>query len=266
MNEKWFALSVKETESKLKTNAATGLSRKAARSRALRNNDKIFYTKTKKPYSMLLDILSDFALILLLITAASSIIFDEGHSPIMVFALCVISIIVSFFYYYRSQRTMESMNTLFRPVAKVIRGGRLYRIDIDSIVVGDVILLERGDVVGCDARIVTSDSLSVMMMVDRDKYELLEKSAECALKENENNPKNMRNILHAGSVIETGSARAIAVATGRYTYIGARTGGISEPYNDNVPAELKKLRGYCSRINMFSMSCILPFCMISLLF
>ena len=266
MNEKWFALSVKETESKLKTNAATGLSRKVARSRALRSNSRIFYTKTKKPYRMLIDILSDFALILLLITAASSIIFDEGHSPVMVLVLSVISIIVSFLYYYRSQRTMESMNTLFRPTAKVIRGGKLYRIDIDSLVVGDVILLERGDVVGCDARIVTSDSLSVMMRVDLNKYELLEKNAECALNDNENNPKNMKNVLHAGSVIETGSARAIAVATGRYTYIGARTGGISEPYNDNVPAELKKLRGYCSKINMFSMICILPFCMMSLLF
>ncbi|MBE6534273.1 MAG: cation-transporting P-type ATPase, partial [Ruminococcaceae bacterium] len=264
--EKWFALSVKQTEAKLKTNAATGLSRKAARSRALNDNGKLFYTKTKRPYRMLLDILSDFALILLLITIVASIVFDEGQSPAVVLALAVFSIIISFFYYYRAQRSMESMNTLFRPTAKVIRNGKLYKIDFDNVVVGDVLLLEKGDIIACDARIVTSNSLKVMMRVDKEKYELLEKNAEWAINPNEKNPKEFRNILHAGSVIEEGSARVIAVATGRYTYLGALTGGIAEPYSDNVPAELKKLRKYCSKISMLSMICVLPFCIISLLF
>ena len=265
MNEKWFALSVKQTEAKLKTNAATGLSRKAARSRASQD-DKLFYTKKKKAYRMLLDVVSDFALILLLITVVASILFDEGQSPVMVLALTLLSIAISFVYYYRAQRAMESMSTLFRPTAKIIRNGKLYRVDMDDVVVGDVILLERGDLLGCDARIVTSDSLRVMMRVDKNRYEPLVKNAECAAPESENDPRRMKNILHAGSVIESGSARAIAVATGKYTYLGALTGGISEPYNDNVPAELKKIRGYCSKISMFSMICILPFCVISLLF
>ena len=266
MNEKWFALSVKEIEAKLKTNAATGLSRKAARSRCLTDSGKLFYTKTKKPYKMLSDVLADFALIILLITIAVSVIFAEGEYPIVVLALALISILISFLYYYRSQRTMEAMNALFRPTHKVIRGGKLYRVDIDSVAIGDVVLLNRGDVLGCDARIVTSDSLSVLMRVDKSNYVKLDKNAECAISENENDPKNMKNIIHAGSVVESGSARAIAVATGKYTYLGARTGGIVEPYSDNVPAELKKLRSYCSKISLFSMICVLPFCIISLLF
>lgn len=266
MNEKWFALSVKEIEAKLKTNAATGLSRKAARSRSLADNGKLFYTRTKKPYKMLTDILSDFALIILLITIVVSVVFDEGQSPIVVLVLALLSILISFLYYYRSQRTMESMNTIFRPTAKVIRSGKLYRVDLDSVVVGDVVLLNRGDVLGCDARIVTSDSLEVLMRVDKSNYVSLSKTAECVVASSENDPKNMKNILHAGSVIESGSARAIAVATGKYTYLGARTGGIAEPYNDNIPAELKKLRSYCSKISLFSMICVLPFCVISLLF
>lgn len=266
MNEKWFALSVKEIEAKLKTNAATGLSRKAARSRGLKDNGKLFYTKTKKPYRMLTDILSDFALIILLITIVASVIFDEGQSPIAVLGLTVVSIFISFLYYYRSQRTMEVMNSLFRPTSKVIRGGKLYRVDLDNVVVGDVILLNRGDVLGCDARIVTSDSLSVLMRVDKKNYVPLDKRAESVVSPNENDARKMNNILHAGSVVESGSARAIVFATGKYTYLGALTGGIAEPYNDNIPEELKKLRSYCSKISLFSMICILPFCLISLLF
>ena len=266
MNEKWFALSVKEIEAKLKTNAATGLSRKAARSRALKDTGALFYTKTKKPYKMLSDILSDFALIILLITIAASVIFDEGQSPLAVLTLSLVSIFISFLYYYRSQRSMEAMNALFRPNAKVIRSGKLYRIDINDIVIGDVLLLNRGDVLGCDARIVTSDSLKVSMRVDKKNFVALEKKAECAISPEENDVKKQSNILHAGSIVESGSARAIAVAVGKYTYLGALTGGIAEPYNDNIPNELKKLRSYCAKISMLSLICILPFCLISLLF
>ncbi len=268
MNEKWFLLSVSEIEKKLKTNAASGLTRKAARSawyRVGRKSGALFITQRKSFGKMLGEIFADFSLIMLLLAALFAILFDEGHMGWTVMIIALISLIFSFAVYHHLQRSMEQLNLYFQPTAKVIRGGKLYKIAFDNVVPGDVILLEKGDVVCADARLITSDSLKVSMRVNKSKYLPLDKQSNGVISPDENNPAKFLNILHGGSVILEGSARAIVYATGKYTYLGAMTGGIVQPYNDNVPKELKKMRKICARISMFSLVAILPFCVISIL-
>lgn len=268
MNEKWFLLSIAEIEKKLKTNAASGLTRKAARSawyRFGRKSGNLFITQRKSLGKMLGEIFADFSLIMLLLAALFAILFDEGHMGWTVMSIALISLIFSFAVYYNLQRSMEQLNLYFQPTAKVIRGGKLYKIAFDNVVPGDVILLEKGDVVCADARLVTSDSLKVSMRVNKSKYISLDKQSNGVISPDENNPAKFLNILHGGSVIAEGSARAIVYATGKYTYLGAMTGGIVQPYNDNVPQELKKMRKICARISMFSLVAILPFCVISII-
>ncbi len=269
MNEKWFSMSVGDVEKKLKTNAASGLSRKAARSAWYRGHaqDKhrrILFFKRRKPFGRMLgDIFADFALVIMLLAATFAIVLNEGLVGITVITILFIGLAVSLLVYFISQRTMEQMNLYFLPTAKVIRGGKLYRISFDNVVEGDVIIFEKGDIVPADARLVTSDKLSVSMRIDKSKYIFLQKQAQGVVFEGETNPAKMSNILHAGSVIEEGSARAVVYAIGLYTYLGARTGGIPVLYSDNIPRELKKMKKICSQINLFSMICILPLCIIS---
>ena len=268
MNEKWFLLSIAEIEKKLKTNAASGLTRKAARSawhRISRKNGSLFITQRKSFGKMLGEIFADFSLIMLLLAALFAILFDEGHIGWTVMVIALVSLIFSFVLYHNLQRSMEQLNLYFQPTAKVIRGGKLYRISFDNVVPGDVILLEKGDIVCADARLITSDSLKVSMRVNKSKHIPLDKQSNGVISPEENNPAKFANILHGGSVITEGNARAIVYATGKYTYLGAMTGGIVEPYNDNVPAELKKMRKICARISMFSLIAILPFCVVSIL-
>ncbi len=271
MNEKWFSLGVSEIEQKLKTNAASGLSRKAARSawyreyRAHGKGGALFVRKTKGIGKMIGEIMGDFAFVMLLLAAVLAVLFDDKFVGVTVVAICAISLILSFVIYYRSERAMEQMNLYFLPTAKVIRGGKLYRVSFENVVAGDVIILERGDIVPADARLVTSDKLNVAMRIDKDKYISLLKQAHGVVLPEENNPSKFVNIVHAGSVIQEGSARAIVYATGTYTYLGALTGGIPEFYSDNIPQELKKMKRICSKIGMVSLLCILPFSIISLL-
>lgn len=268
MNEKWFQLSIPEIEKKLKTNAASGLSRKAARSAWYRSFQKVpplFIRKSKKAGKMLGEILSDFALVMLLLAAFFALLFAEHATGITVLTICILNITVAFAFYCRSQRTMEKVNLYFTPTAKVIRGGRLYRTTFENIVPGDVILVQKGDIICADARLVTSDNLSVLMRLNKQKAVKLSKQAQCAISETEVKPANMSNVIHAGSIVKEGSGRAIVFATGTYTYLGAMTGGLTELYNDNTPDELKKMKKICSQISLISMLCILPFTVVSLL-
>lgn len=267
MNEKWFSLSVAQIEQKLKTNAASGLSRKAARSRCDKKSKPFFTVKKKTPQRLLTELLSDFFLVMLVLVAFFSLFFDGYKGgAIAILILVTINLALAFFVHYRSTRSMESMNEFFAPTARVIRGGKLYIADYRDVVEGDVILIEKGDIIGCDARLIHSDSLKVNMRVDKKNTETLEKYAHGHVAEEELYAKNMVNMVHAGSVVEEGSGRAVVVATGDYTYLGAMTGGISDIPSQELPKGLSEIRAGSHKMGLLLLLLILPFCMLSLLF
>ncbi len=266
MNEKWFELSVDQVEKKLKTNAASGLSRKAARSRVNPNAGSVFITPTKSPFRLLGELVSDFALILLFFVALISLFFEEYRSGITVLALLGAQVIVAWICFYRAHRTVESLSSFFYPTARAIRGGKLFYVDFRSVVPGDVILIEEGDILCCDARLVTSDALKVQMRINREQVMPLDKMASAFVRKGENRAHEMANMLHAGSVVMSGSGRAIVTAVGRYTYLGAMTGGVVLPMGKRIPTAIILLRKICSKINMISLLAVLPVSLISLLF
>lgn len=269
MNEKWFAMSIEEIEKKLKTNAACGISAKAARSRRAKADKEIpFFTVKKKRWDkLLLDLLSDFFLIMLLFVAVFSLFF-EGDYVIGcgMLLLIAVNLAMSFFFYFRDRRGLDTITELFAPTARVIRGGKLYIADYRDVVPGDVIIIERGDVIGCDARLVHSDGLSVVMKLDKKKERLLQKYAGGVVSTGELYAENMSNMIHAGSTVKEGSGRAIVVATGEYTYLGAMTGGITEIPSTELPEGLAALKKRFSSLGMLLLILTLPFCIFSLLF
>ena len=265
MNEKWFAPDISQIEKKLKTNAASGLSLRAARSRRGKAGGGFFITPKKSVFSIVLEVLSDFALVILLISAVVALCFREYTLGIGVLVTLLFNIVVTAALYYRSQRLFESVENYFHPSVTVIRGGKAYCIDSESVVVGDVVLLSAGDVLSFDARLITSDKLRVMVRVDRKTVVECEKYAECRVSDVEYDIRNMPNMVHAGSVIKEGSARAIVTAVGRYTYYGAMTGGVVLNTSHKVPRTLSLLKKYCSSVSFALMIAILPFTLLCLL-
>ena len=142
MNEKWFALDIKQIEKKLKTNAASGLSRQAARSRENKNNGQLFHVPKKSFLRNIWGFLSDFSLIILLLGAIFSLFFEneERMRGIAILVIVVSSLAISISLYLRSQKTVDGFASFFYPSVKVIRGGKLHRIDFRRVVIGDVII------------------------------------------------------------------------------------------------------------------------------
>ena len=265
MSEKWFLLPIGDIEKKLKTNAASGLSVKAARARV--SKDEPFFRVRKKSIGFLIiDLFSDFFLLLLTLISFFSLFFDGDRiigGVALIFILLDLACI--FLLHFRNKRSVESMTALFLPTARVIRGGKLYILDYKDVVVGDVILIEKGDILGVDARLVHSENLKVIMRVDKKNEKELLKYANGAVKSDELYAENMANMVHAGSVIEEGSGRAIVIATGSYTYLGSMTGGLSQGIDDELPETLNILKRKCSKFSMILLAALLPFCLISLL-
>lgn len=265
MNEKWFSMPIDEVEKKLKTNAASGLNLKAAKAR--KSKDEPFFRVRKRSIGLLIvDLFADFFLLLLTLVSFFALFFEGDRiigSAVLIFIFLELAFV--FLIHFRDKRNAESLSKLFLPTARVIRGGKLYILDYKDVVVGDVIMIEKGDVIGVDARLVHSDGLKVRMRLDKKSEKDLEKFAGGAVSENELYAENMVNMLHAGSVVKEGSGRAIVIATGDYTYLGAMMGGLSQGVDDELPETLKVLQKKCSKFSMILLIALLPFCLVSLL-
>ena len=205
MSEKWFLSSIGDIEKKLKTNAASGLSQKAAHARI--GKDSPFFKIKKKSIGVLIvNLFADFFLLLLTLTAFFALFFDGdriiGGAALV---LIVLDLIFIFLLHFRDKRSVESLSALFLPTARVIRGGKLYVLDYKDVVVGDVIMIEKGDIIGVDARLVYSENLKVSMRVDRSTEKELSKYANGAVKPDELYAENMVNMVHAGSTVQEGA-------------------------------------------------------------
>ena len=264
-NEKWFSLSVEQIEKILKTNAASGLAPKAARSRSQNGDIEAVRIKGKGLKNILVELFADFTWLIFVASAILAWTFGNVYLGASITLLLVLNAIVSSAIYYKSEKFEKNMEKHFLPTVKTIRGGHLYNIDYSSIVVGDVIIIEKGDVLCCDARLVTSEALKVTMQIDRDKYVCLDKQAHGHISENANLAENHVNMVHAGSVVEEGSARGIVVAVGKYTYLSAKLGTICYEAKQSFPNEIEKMRRTSSSIAFWLILSVLPFCVISLL-
>ena len=117
---------------------------------------------------------------------------------------------------YQAAKTMESFRQLLPPRAKVLREGKIREILASELVVGEIILLEEGDKVPADGRLIESNSLKVDHSTITGEAEPQLRSLECT------NSKILecRNTVFSGTLVQSGNGKAVVFGTGQNTQIG----------------------------------------------
>jgi len=118
---------------------------------------------------------------------------------------------------YQAAKTMESFRQLLPPHAKVLRDGRVKDVLASELVVGDVILLEEGDKVPADGRLIETNSLKVDNSSLTGESEPQLRSIECT----HENMLECRNMVFSGTLVQSGNGKAIIFGTGQDTQIGS---------------------------------------------
>lgn len=134
-------------------------------------------------------------------------------------ALLVVVILNSTFTFiqeYQAEKIMASFRQLIPPKARVLRNDEIAEILASDIVVGDVILLEEGDKVPADGRLIEVNSLKVDNSPITGEAEPQLRSLECT----HPNILECRNMVFSGTLVQTGNGRAIIFGTGANTQIG----------------------------------------------
>ncbi|MBE6608194.1 MAG: cation-transporting P-type ATPase [Ruminococcaceae bacterium] len=223
MAERWHDKTAAEVEELTGSDIQNGLSPEIARERLDKNGrNDVFPIEHRSMTGYMADFSTNGLSLLLVLVSLISIFFKEYLLAISAVILIGVSYFVTFMAYYSSRILLERAARNSLPNAKVIRGGKLITVKQDEIVTGDVIQLSAGDIVPCDARIVSVNHLYIVETGITDGVGSIEKQSDFV--EYRNVPPHMCfNMAWASTIVTKGSGRAIACEVGKNTLV-RRTG------------------------------------------
>lgn len=193
--------------------------------------------KEKSLFRLFLDQLNNPVIYLLFAAVVISFIFKDIPEAIAILIVIILNTIIGFWMEYQARTSMKALRELDKLKANVQREGESKVIDAEKLVPGDVLILESGDVVPADARIISSAEL------EADESPLTGESLPVE-KEDERLEEDIplgdrKNMLHKGTALVSGKARAIVTATGKNTEIGKISEMVSEEDKEKIPLNVK---------------------------
>lgn len=174
--------------------------------------------------------------VLLALLAAVSFATGDVRAGTVIVLMVLLGVVLRFVQESRADAAAAKLKALIRVTATVVRGGQPREIPIEDLVPGDVVQLVAGDMIPADVRLITCKDLHVVQSSLTGETFPAEKSdvPEPAGRP----PLELRNVCFLGTSVESGSALAVVVSTGRETYLGTMADVIVEQ-----PAETSFDRG-----------------------
>ena len=162
MSSRWYTFSVQEVIAKLQTDLQKGLSDKEAKERVLAYGPNQLAQASRDPaWKLFLAQFKDFMVLVLLAATAISGLLGEYADAITIAIIVMANAILGFVQEYRAERSLETLKKLTSPEARVIRNGRECKLPSAALVPGDIVLLEEGDRIPADMRLLHTASLEV---------------------------------------------------------------------------------------------------------
>ena len=196
-----------------------GLSSEQAAERLKKDGKNVLAEGKKK--TVLQVFLGQFAdlLVLILIAAAIVSMFSGNiESTIVIFAVIIMNAILGTAQHVKAEKSLDSLKSLSSPSAKVIRDGQKIEIDSKNVVAGDIIVLEAGDLVVADGRIIRNYSLQVNESSLTGESTNVDKNDETL--SGETPLADRANMVFSGSLVTYGRALVLVTETGMNTEIG----------------------------------------------
>ncbi|MBI4971938.1 MAG: cation-translocating P-type ATPase [Candidatus Omnitrophica bacterium] len=234
--QRWHVLDQHQVLEELRTQPHLGLISAEAHKRLAEFG--LNELQKKKQVSVLKIFLKQFKNILLIILLAAialSALIGEAESAFIIFIIVIFCAVLGFVQEYRAERAVESLKRMLAPTARVLRDGKEETIEAKLLVPGDILLLEAGDKISADARLLeihllkcdeaslTGESIPVGKSI-----EPLHESAGIA---------EMKNMVFTGTAVIYGRGKAVVTATGSGTELGKIAGELSEIKKEETPLE-----------------------------
>ena len=219
----WFSKLPGQVLSELDTDPKRGLSAAQAQRRLAQHGpNRLERAGRRGLASRLLDQFKDPMVLVLLAAAALSLLSTGGEDwveAVIILVIVLVNACISISQENSAEKALEALQRMSAPLAKVIRDGRLDRLDTEALVPGDLIVLEAGDLVPADARILECANLKADESAITGESVPVSKQAVPSLPE-DTPLGDRRNMVVASTVITNGRATCVVTATGMDTEVG----------------------------------------------
>lgn len=178
----------------------------------------------------------DFLVLILIASAVISGILGDVESAAVIVTVITINAILGTIQTVKAEQSLQSLKKLSGPEAKVLRDGTAIQLPARELVVGDVILLEAGDMVPADGRLIENASLKVDESALTGESLAVEKNMDTLLKEAPLGDRT--NMLFSGSFITYGRGKAVVTEIGMQTEVGKIAGLLKSTSEKQTPLQM----------------------------
>ena len=220
----------------LNTDLHAGLDEAEVKSRL----EKYGYNELKKeegisPFTLFVNQFKNILIIILLIATILSALVGETFDAALILVIVVFCAVLGFIQEYRAERALEALKKMLSPTITALRGGKEEEVPSKELVPGDILLLEAGDKIPTDARLVENHSLRC------DEAPLTGESAPVG-KDIKVLPENVRvndkkNMVFTGTTVTYGRGKAVVTSTGMNTEFGKIAEEVTAVETEKTPLE-----------------------------
>ena len=235
----------KELESKKEGLSTSDVSKRLK----IYGNNKLSDGKKKSNISKFLSEFNDIMIIILIISAIVSFILsyinkESFTDSIIIMAIVILNAIMGFIQELKADKSIDALKKMQTTSVKVRRENKIYSVDSEYIVPGDILILEAGDIICADARIISSISLKVDESSLTGESLPVEKITDVIKKDVPLSER--KNMIYSGTNVVYGKCEAIVCSTGENTEFGQIASNISK-----IKEELTPLQRRISDISKF---------------
>jgi len=234
--ENWHTKTAKETLEILNSDKDLGLSEEEAKSRlATYGPNELVAEKKTSALQIFVKQFKNLLLAILLAATAVSAALGETVDAIVIGVIVLFVVILGFVQEYRAETTLDALKRMLSPTCTVIRDGRQKEVAVKEIVPGDIIVLETGDKIPADSRIIGSANLQVNEAPLTGESVPVRKTAD-PLAEG-TLLADRTNMVLSGTTITYGRGKAVVIASGMHTEFGKIAKEVTEVRAEETPLE-----------------------------
>ena len=233
--------SINEVKEELKINLDTGLSSEEARNRLNEYGENALKEKKKTPLIVrFLEQFKDFMVIILLLAAIVSVVInpEEWIESLIILIVVLINAVLGTWQESKAEKSLEALKKLSTPHAKVLRDGVVVSVSSTELVPGDIVVLEAGDFVPADGRIIEAVSLIIDESALTGESVPVTKSTDTITKEDVSLG-DMHNCMFSSTYVTYGRGKAIVTGTGMNTEIGKIASSLMDTAKEMTPLQIK---------------------------
>lgn len=237
MNEKYYTLTPKEALNLLNT-PENGLTEYEVKKRLEESGpNELKKEKRIGAVTIFINQFKNALLLLLIFAGVLSVFLGEKIESIAIFGIILLNAILGFIQEYKAERAIEALKKMSAPTARVLREGREQKIPAKEIVPGDILILEAGDIVPADSRLIELSSLQI------DESSLTGESVPSKkiiekLKP-ENSVADQENMAFMNTIVTYGKGKSIVTNTGMKTEFGKIAESLQKTTSVQTPLQLK---------------------------